>query len=123
MKFKKIVILTIGILIELLIHWWICKTSIVVKNYGVSFSVDWVNALLLNAIFILIVGWFYFKEKSYFLVLILVGGLTNVVDRLVFGYVRDYWNFVGILTNNLNDWLIGIGVLLFLIEMVWKKQK
>jgi len=53
----------------------------------------------------------------------LIGGLINIVDRLVFGYVRDYWNFGGALINNLNDWLIGVGVLLFLLEMIWKKQK
>jgi len=122
-KLKKIVFLIIGVLIEFLIHWWICNRGIVVKNYGISFSIYWVNSLLLNIIFILIIGWFYWKEKSYFLSLVLIGGLINIVDRLVFGYVRDYWNFGGALINNLNDWLIGVGVLLFLLEMIWKKQK
>ena len=123
MKFKKIVILIIGVLIEFLVHWWICTNSIVVKNYGISFSIHWVDSLLLNIIFILIVGWFYFKEKSYFLVLILVGGLVNLIDRLLFGYVRDYWNFFELFVNNLNDWFVGGGVLLFLLETIWKKQK
>lgn len=123
MKFKKIVILIFGILIEFLIHRWICNRGIVVKNFGISFSIYWVNTLLLNIIFILIIGWFYWKEKSYFLSLVLIGGLVNIIDRLVFGYVRDYWNFGGVLINNLNDWLIGGGVLLFLIETIWKKQK
>jgi len=122
-NFKKIVFLIIGVLIEFLIHWWICNRGIVVKNYGISFSIYWANSLLLNIIFILIIGWFYWKEKSYFLSLVLIGGLINIVDRLVFGYVRDYWNFGGVLINNLNDWLIGVGVLLFLIEIIWKKQK
>lgn len=121
MKLKKIVILIVGILVAFLVHWSICSRVVVIKNYGISFSINWINSLFLNIIFILIIGYLYCKKKSYSLILILIGGLVNMGDRLIFGFVRDYWNFGGILVNNLNDWFIGIGVLLFLIEMIWKK--
>lgn len=121
MKFKKIVILIIGVLVEFLVHWWVCNEVFIVKNYGVSLSINWLNPLILNIIFVLIIGWLYLERKSYFLAMVLVGGLVNMGDRLIFGYVRDYWNFGGFLINNLNDWFIGIGVLLFLVEMIWKK--
>lgn len=121
MKFKKIFILVIGLLIELLIHWWICSRGFVVKNYGISFSLEWVNVLFLNIIFVLIVGVLYWENKSYFLGLILIGGLVNMVDRLIFGYVRDYWTFGQLVINNLNDWFIGGGTILFLLETIWKK--
>jgi lipoprotein signal peptidase len=47
--------------------------------------------------------------------------MINFVDRYRFGYVRDYWNIWGNIFNNLNDWLIVAGVLLFIVE-VWKKE-
>lgn len=121
MKFKKIIILTIGLIVEFMVHEWICKNSILTKNYGISFSLDWVNSLYLNIIFVLIIGGLFWKEKSYFLILILIGGLVNMSDRLTLGYVRDYWKVGDLITNNLNDWLISIGAFLFLIKNVWKK--
>lgn len=104
-------------------HNFIANQLLITKNYGVSFSMNWINILYLNILFILIVSYFYFKNKSYFVSLILIGGIINLSDRLVFGYVRDYWNFGGILINNLNDWFIGVGVLLFLLETIWNKQR
>lgn len=44
------------------------------------------------------------------------------MDRLFFGYVRDYWYFFGIY-NNLADWSIAIGVLLSIIEIYAKRDK
>lgn len=123
MRFKKTIILFLGILVEFLLHFQLSKTGLITNNYGVSLSVNWLNPLFLNIIFVLIIGWFYFKNKSYFLVLVLVGGIVNMIDRLSFGYVRDYWNFTKVMVNNLNDWLICLGVLLFLLEDLWKRQK
>ena len=121
MKFKKIIVLIIGVLIEFLVHWWICNRGFLIKNYGISLSINWINSLFLNIIFILIIGLLYGKEKSFFLIFILIGGLVNMGDRLAFGYVRDYWTLGGTVVNNLNDWFIGVGVLLFLLETIWKK--
>lgn len=123
MSFKKIIILFFGLLVEFLLHFGIGKTGLIINNYGISLSVNWVNPLLLNIMFVLIISWLYFKKNSYVLVLILIGGIVNMVDRLTFGYVKDYWNFGGLFINNLNDWLIGFGVLLFVLENLWKKQK
>lgn len=123
MNLKKIILLFLGVIVEFFAHDFIAKQLLITENYGVSFSISWVNILYLNILFVLIVSYFYFKNKSYFIGLILIGGIVNLIDRLVFGFVRDYWKFGGILINNLNDWLIGAGVLLFLLKMVWKKQK
>lgn len=121
MKFKEILVFIIGVLGVFLVHWWVCTKVSVIKNYGISLSIDWVNPLFLNIVFVLIMRCFFWRKKSFFLALILIGGLVNLGDRLIFGFVRDYWNFGGFLVNNLNDWLIGVGVLLFLVEIVWKK--
>lgn len=112
-----------GVVVEFYIHCLINRELLVTNNYGISLSMNWINPLLLNIIFVLIISWLYLKNNSYVLVLILIGGIVNMVDRLTFGYVRDYWNFGGLFINNLNDWLIGFGVLLFVLENLWKKQK
>lgn len=57
------------------------------------------------------------------LFLIVIGGALNTYERIRFGHVHDYWNFLGTgIYNNINDWLIGIGLILFLIS-IWKKKK
>jgi len=57
------------------------------------------------------------------LFLIVIGGALNTYERVRFGQVYDYWNFLGTgIYNNINDWLIGIGLVLFLIS-IWKKKK
>lgn len=122
MKLKNIIFLFLGVLLEIVVHFWVSsKTDFITKNYGVSFSMNWFNPLVLNILFVIFIGWFYLKNESYFFGLILIGGIVNMIDRLIFGYVRDYWTLGGILINNLNDWLIGLGVSLFLLDVLWKK--
>ena len=52
---------------------------------------------------------------------IVVGGVGNFVDRIRFDGVRDYWKLGWGLYNNLNDWLIAIGVVWLLVGL-WKQQ-
>ena len=57
------------------------------------------------------------------LLLIVIGGGFNTYQKIRFGMVNDYWNFLGLgIYNNLNDWMIGVGLLLYIIG-VWKKKK
>jgi lipoprotein signal peptidase len=101
-------------------HNFIAERSFLFENYGFSFSWESPNTLLVNIIFAIFLGYFYIKERKWSLGLLLIGGLINLIDRWGLGYVRDYWSF-GIIVNNLADWLIGIGILLFLVGL-WKKN-
>ena len=94
-----------------------------VKNYGISFGMNGDVLIVLSIIFILLFLVFAIKKgRGYWL--IFIGGLLNLIDRIIFGYVRDYWNFLGVgLYNNINDWIIGVGVLICLIDLLWKKSK
>lgn len=122
-KFRKIFFLVLGTLGELITHRALAGDGVLLKNYGFSLSFQCCNMLFLNIIFVLFLGWIFWKRKEVGLVLILIGGLVNLIDRIEYGYVRDYWILGEVLINNLNDWLIVLGVLLFLIESLWKKQK
>lgn len=91
-----------------------------VKNVGVSFGLagDWV--ILVNFILLIYLGYFGWKKNSLGIFLMLLGGWVNFIDRLIFGYVRDYW-WLGPVYNNVADWIISIGVGIFILE-IWKKK-
>ena len=93
----------------------------VYENYGVSFGIGGNWTLLVNIVFVLFIFGFYLKKNFLSLSLLLVGGLVNLIDRLSFGYVRDYWS-LGVIVNNVADWLIGFAVLLFLIEGFYGRE-
>lgn len=94
----------------------------IVKNYGISFGLNGDIFIGLSIIFILFFLWLAIKNgRGYWL--IFIGGSLNLIERLTLGYVRDYWNFLGLgLYNNINDWIIGIGVLICLFELIWKSK-
>jgi lipoprotein signal peptidase len=58
---------------------------------------------------LVLIYWAY-REKSWPLWLVVVGGGLNLYQRWQWGYVIDYWKIPGtLLYNNINDWLIFIG--------------
>ena len=115
----EITLLFLGIFLGA--HNLLANNLSVYENYVFSFGLGNSWVLLVQIVFILFVLGFYLREKSLSLSLLLVGGLINLIDRLSFTYVRDYWS-LGFLVNNIADWIIGIGVLLFLIESLWKRK-
>lgn len=116
---NRIFYLIIGIFLGWLGHNFLANRLEVIRNYGISFGLEF-NFLFL-IIIVLFLSYFWVKNQSIDLGVILVGGVINLVDRLYFGYVRDYWQFF-LVYNNLADWLIGIGIGLFVIKLLWKKR-
>lgn len=118
---KKIGILVVFFIGVFLLHsFFVTMSSVVVKNSGISFGIK-IN-LFFNLLFFLVFFLPSFYSKNKGLLFILLGGVSNLVDRLLFGYVRDYWPLPMLnIYNNLNDWLITIGVIVFIIG-IWKKK-
>lgn len=109
-------------LLAIIGHEFLASRLAVVVNPGVSFGVEFplVFIILLN----LVILFLFLGRKDWGLFLISMGGLINLLDRIRFDYVRDYWQFLGTgLYNNLNDWLIAIGLLIFSVELIWTKLK
>jgi signal peptidase II len=106
-----------------MVHNVLANRGEIVKNYGISFGINGSMFIFLSILFVLILSFIFNKTKSFGLGLMLAGGLINLIDRIVFGYVRDYWYLTGQVYNNLADWLIGMGVLLCFIEYLWIKKK
>jgi len=65
-----------------------------------------------------VVAFWFVKEKSLGLFLIFIGGLANVVDRLIYGFVIDYIYIFPIPVFNLADLYINLGIILLLIKFV-----
>lgn len=103
------------------------------KNSGLYFfNLDQEILIPFSAFIILFLSIFLFKswkKKDWLTVgsffLILMGGLSNLYDRLVFGYVIDWlWIFlVPISVFNLADIMISLGITLIFINLIKPKPE
>jgi lipoprotein signal peptidase len=97
--------------------------GVVVKNSGVSFGLN-AGGVLLVVIILVIFGWrVVWRGGEEWLLVVWLGGLLNFIDRMRFGFVRDYWYLGFGLYNNLADWVITLGVGMFIINLWMKKSK
>ncbi len=98
-------------------------------NTGVAFSLgSEQNLFWFILIVAFIIGYFIFKliqQKRFFeaaaLGAVLLGALSNIYDRIVYGSVIDYFSFLSINVFNLADASIVIGALIFIIQSRTKK--
>jgi len=101
------------------------------KNFGVAFGI------LLNKIFLLVlvilvifvlVG-FLFKSylrknilEIFSLTLIIIGAISNLIDRLRYGFVIDYIDVPFFTVFNLADCMITVGVVALLLGILKNKK-
>ncbi|MFA6106180.1 MAG: signal peptidase II [Patescibacteria group bacterium] len=89
------------------------------KNENIAFSIplsgpalEMAILILLAAILILVITKSReLGQKTAFFILILVGGASNLYDRLSYGYVVDYFNLSFFAIFNLADAMVTFGVL------------
>lgn len=88
-------------------------------NKGISFGLlpgvsIWIEIILLVVLIVYAV-----KTRELWgrigLLMMIFGGIGNLVSRILHGGVLDYWNFFGLFYNNLADWLIVGGLFVYLI--------
>jgi lipoprotein signal peptidase len=81
------------------------------------------TALLLMFLVYLMVGVHRAEKYLQFfaLSLILVGGVSNFLDRALHGFVLDYFNFLNLWMFNLADVMILSGALIFLWQLLRRK--
>ena len=112
-----------------------------VQNRGVSFSLfsdfsDSFRVPLLAGVSSLAVAAMLFYQTRYWreldfytrsgLALVLPGATGNLIDRVVYGYVTDFlhfhWYETSFFVNNVADCLISLGVVFFIIPLLFSKN-
>jgi len=86
-----------------------------VVNTGFSFGLgNYVLATTLSIISLCIIFHLIIVstnfEKAVSLELIFIGGLSNLLERLLYGGIVDYWNFIDLWYFNISDLFISVGV-------------
>lgn len=92
-----------------------------VENRGISFGFGGRWVIIFSLSLLSWLTYFWGRNDSLGLGLILIGGWVNMIDRMVWGYVRDYWRLITVY-NNIADWMIGLGVGIFIWNL-WKKNR
>ena len=101
------------------------------KNLGIAFGfADNVPGILFFLIALGLVGLIYFgknldltnKTNQIAVGLILAGGISNILDRIFYGYVIDFIDIFNISTFNFADLLIISGSII-LIGHIWNISK
>lgn len=95
------------------------------KNYGSAFglfsSISWYAEVILVFSFVILgmLLWEFFKKKElhqgiirWFFILFIAGLLGNTIDRLIFGYVRDFIGLHGFAIFNVADCYLVIATIL-----------
>ena len=95
------------------------------KNKGIAFSINIPESIFLYFyififLFLIFIIWHLIKaiQKKYLFeitgyLLIITGAISNLIDRIKFGFVFDYLNFY-FFYNNLADIMIVVGVALLI---------
>ena len=62
---------------------------------------------------------------GFFIALLSAGIAENLHERIIYGYVRDYFqlNFINFPVFNISDILINVGVIALIIMILIKKTK
>lgn len=99
-------------------QWWLSSGRVVELNSGVAGGLgagfDWL------AVMVGLIAWVYYKFGWRWQVgLMVIGGLSNLLDRLRWGGVVDYINFFNLFSFNLADGLVVVGMLGLIYKEVY----
>jgi signal peptidase II len=101
-----------------------------VCNEGISFGIK-LNSLFLNFLYILLITLLFYKiifefrknkKKSFILAIILIGGLSNILEKLIYSCITDFipFFFLKNLYFNISDIYISTGVIVLYLFYKFK---
>lgn len=123
-KNKTIIIFFILLFIDQLIKFALFKYkfNIIYLNKGIIFGFIENSYIVFILLILGFITLFYLikkdlKEKNLGLILILVGAISNLLDRFFYKGVVDYINILNLTNFNLADIYIFLGVIIYLIKI------
>lgn len=112
-KVKILTLLSVGLLFLDRLTKWIALEGFMglVKNFNFYFfTINQYLLIIIMGVVIILLSLLFLKTKNTALLLIIFGGVSNLFDRIYFGYVIDWIN-VSISTFNIADVMIILGIL------------
>ena len=109
---------------------WAVSQQLAVHNTGVAFSLfnsfAW-HWLLIPLLIYVAYEWMQSKDKTLSLawLFIFIGGASNLIDRFVLGYVRDfiYYPILEVKGNVADLYIVGgVGIILIVSLKNWEHQ-
>lgn len=93
-------------------------------NEGVSFGLNIPGILAIQLFLLGISIYLWWQDKRVWgWLLVFLGGFFNLLERLIKGAVTDYWRIpFTTIYNNINDYLIFLGILQ-VTYFIWKKRQ
>lgn len=93
------------------------------KNGGAALGIQLPGLVWLTAVVLIAVAVISIKNKWWGGMLMVAGGGLNWWERVTTGGVTDYWKIPGTsIYNNLNDWLIFLGLLAIIGQILWQRR-
>ena len=91
--------------------------------FGILENAQWLFISLTSIVLVIILVQIRSERKKGHSVIpeaILLGGaLGNLIDRLIFGYVRDFLEVPFFAVMNFADWFVTLGVILVIIKYIF----
>ncbi|OGD87243.1 hypothetical protein A2164_04305, partial [Candidatus Curtissbacteria bacterium RBG_13_35_7] len=115
------IIVILVIIADQISKYFVQKYLIINCNKGVALGIG-ENVLFLVILVLLFVFLLIIKEKNFIpklgLIFIFSGGISNLLDRMITGCVRDFIAIVNLPSFNLADLIITVGVLIIVVEKI-----
>lgn len=94
-------------------------------NTGIAFGFFrsfWQVNLVVSFLTLVFLGYFLIKQKGdvrfFALSLIIGGGVSNLLDRIIFGCIRDFIHVWFLPSFNIADFAVTLGVLTFILSLI-----
>lgn len=106
-------------LADRLCKWLVVNRSLpYFKNEGLIFSLPVAKdaAVIITLLILVGVIWFWVRLGNQALLLIILGGFSNLFDRLAYQFVVDYIFIIPTAPANLADMMIILGTIIFILS-------
>ena len=99
-------------------------------GFGILSGKTWL-LIIITIVFMIFIAYFAYKQKRknalfrWSIALIFAGAFGNLIDRLIFGYVRDFLFFelINFPIFNIADSCLTIGIILLVVFLLFVESK